>query len=462
MATIPPPAILAGSAEGSGTPSTEASKQLEQPAAQVEVVRDHDDKGPPDGGLRAWLVVLGGFLNFAIAFGMMNAFGTYQPIYQAQWHADSSTVSWIGATQMFLTFLGGLVFGPAFDRFGARAIMIPGTIMCLLSFIAQSFSTKFFHFLLAQGVLFGLGNAMLFYPATSSISEWFSNKRALALGMALSGASAGGMFWPLIVSKLFKAVPQPWVYRILAAISIPLLLVSCVLIKERKAKSGLSAPATTDSTDCDTILNESESEQMIKSSKWAIIGEPRFLALCAALFFIYGGMLIPFFYIPLFAMEHGINHTLANNLPAIGYGIGILGRVMSGWLADRVGRFNVLIVIATATSIVTYTWVASISYATMVASTIAFCVFSGGLIPLGSACVGQTTENMQYIGLRIRAKMTMCAFAALGGAPLSGYIKDNGGDWFGCYAFSASGTLLGAIILVAVRFWNQPKVFVVV
>jgi hypothetical protein len=40
-------------------------------------------------------------------------------------------------------------------------MMLLGTFFCFLSFICASFSTQFYHYLLAQGFLFGIGNAML-------------------------------------------------------------------------------------------------------------------------------------------------------------------------------------------------------------------------------------------------------------------------------------------------------------
>lgn len=80
-----------------------------------------------DGGFRAWLVVVGGFLDFAIAFGkfavnllvyigslncmlvlisayyigLVNSFGTFQARYEAQWTwLSTSTITWIGSVQV--------------------------------------------------------------------------------------------------------------------------------------------------------------------------------------------------------------------------------------------------------------------------------------------------------------------------------------------------------------------------
>lgn len=63
--------------------------------------------------------------------------------------------------QLFILFLGGAVVGPIFDKYGSRALMFSGTAVCLLSFICSSFATQFYQYLLAQGILLGIGNALL-------------------------------------------------------------------------------------------------------------------------------------------------------------------------------------------------------------------------------------------------------------------------------------------------------------
>ncbi len=62
---------------------------------------------------------------------------------------------------MFILFLSGVLVGPAFDKWGARKLMLSGTFLCLVAFISCSFATRFYQFLLAQGFLFGLGCALL-------------------------------------------------------------------------------------------------------------------------------------------------------------------------------------------------------------------------------------------------------------------------------------------------------------
>lgn len=94
----------------------------------------------PEGGTRAWMVVLGAFCVSFSTFGYMNAFGyavnsscrekrdltdgwhrVYQEYYTEHFlaHESSSNISWIGSVQACFLFSGSLIGGPLFDRYGA-------------------------------------------------------------------------------------------------------------------------------------------------------------------------------------------------------------------------------------------------------------------------------------------------------------------------------------------------------
>jgi hypothetical protein len=60
----------------------------------------------PEGGLKAYLTVLGAFTALVCTFGQMNAFGTYQTWYTSHQlhHLPASTISWIGSIQYWVFF----------------------------------------------------------------------------------------------------------------------------------------------------------------------------------------------------------------------------------------------------------------------------------------------------------------------------------------------------------------------
>ncbi|PFH55951.1 hypothetical protein XA68_17331 [Ophiocordyceps unilateralis] len=242
---------------------------------------------------------------------------------------------------------------------------------------------------------------------------------------------------------LFNRVKEEVVYRIMAVISTPLLLLSCYLIRARPGHDARGSKA------------DSRQRSVVKA-----VLEPRFIALSVVLMTLYAGMLVPFYYIPLYSEERGVDHIMANHLLSISYGGSFIGRIGSGWLADCFGRFNILALIGLLMSIVTLGWIWMSSVTAMVVFAVLFGLFSAGLVPLGSACVAQTTPDMGRLGLRIGVMMAISSIGALAGGPISGLLRESPGGWPAVHLFSASLSLLGALLLLAVRWWHQPRLLV--
>jgi hypothetical protein len=97
----------------------------------------------PEGGLRAWLVVLGTWLALLSSLGLMNTLGTFQAyLTETQLKDyDEGTVGWIFSIYTFVVFFGGLFIGPIFDKHGPRWLVLTGTVFVGASMMLFSIST---------------------------------------------------------------------------------------------------------------------------------------------------------------------------------------------------------------------------------------------------------------------------------------------------------------------------------
>ena len=152
----------------------------------------------PDGGAKAWLVILGGWCCLFVSFGWITSIGVFQDHYQKNQLKDysPSTVAWIPALQACMMFLGAPFYGKIFDNFGPRHLLFFGTILHVFGLMMVSLSTTYTQILLSQGICSPLGASATFYAAINSGSTWFSKRRALALGIESSGSSLGGVIFP--------------------------------------------------------------------------------------------------------------------------------------------------------------------------------------------------------------------------------------------------------------------------
>ncbi len=274
---------------------------------------------------------------------------------------SSSRIAWIGSLQFYLIFSAGLLAGPLFDRYGPRCvifvpqtapfisdhsrlisvcrltlqqILFPAAIIYVASVMLTSLASKYWHFILAQGVLGGFSSGMVPNPAFAATPQYFFKKRGAAMGLAIAGSSVGGVIFPLALPRLFSntKVGFGWAVRVIGFIILALLALLCMVIKERlpprKNKFFLPRAFT----------------------------EITYVLIIAAGFVIYLGMFSPYFFLPQYALSRGVDPLFSSYLIAILNGSGFFGRVILGILLDRVGRLNMFAVASLALSILLFIW----------------------------------------------------------------------------------------------------------
>jgi MFS family permease len=112
-------------------------------------------------------------------------------------------------------------------------IVIVGVTLQVLGIFLMSISTQYWHFILTQGVLNGVGSGIFFTPTMGVVAQWFTRRRSIALGIASTGNSAGSMIYPIIVQKLLPQLGFPWTVRVLGFLNLGLLMLVIVFMKPR-------------------------------------------------------------------------------------------------------------------------------------------------------------------------------------------------------------------------------------
>ncbi|KAG0180950.1 hypothetical protein DFQ29_009771 [Apophysomyces sp. BC1021] len=112
--------------------------------------------------------------------------------------ANFSLNFWSPFSQILISFIG--------TRWGLAI----ATVLCTTGLELASLSTKIWQLYLTQGFLYGAGASIIFYAAMSSVSQWFSKKKGLALGIISSGSCIGGVIIPFIMTVLNNRLGVGW------------------------------------------------------------------------------------------------------------------------------------------------------------------------------------------------------------------------------------------------------------
>lgn len=182
------------------------------------------------------------------------------------------------------------------------------------------------------------------------------------------------------------------------------------------------------------------------------LGElPYFLVVFASFLFFFG-MFLPFNYIILYAVANGMSMRLASYMLAVLNAVSVFGRILPGWIADRVGRFNTMIVTSFASTILVLAlWLPSRGNVPIILFAAFYGFSSGAFVSLAPALVAQISDIRQ-IGVRTGTMFAVISVSGLCGNPIGGaLVTAEHGGFTHLQIFCGMTMFAGSCLFVAAR-----------
>ncbi|KAL3479646.1 major facilitator superfamily domain-containing protein [Aspergillus californicus] len=416
------PQVLSGDADNKTTENT-----------PQEIETEPTDEKFPDGGLHAWLVVLGSWCAMVPSMGLLNTIAVlhaWTATHQLTGYSESE-IGWIFGTYAFFLYFGAAQIGPIFDSRGVLPVVVPGSIGLIISIFCFSESKEYYQILLSFSVLGGLSSCCLFTTAISAIGHWFDLRRGLATGIACTAGGLGGVFFSLIVLYVGPNLGFAWALRIIGIISTVLCVLACLLLKTRlppNTKAGMAV-------DFRALL------------------EPNYALTTLAIWLVEFAAFIPYAYIVSYGLYVNLDQTLAYLL-CVFLNVGAIpGRALPGILADKLGRFNIMSITAIGCAVSTLAlWYCSgTNKGAVIAYAVLYGFWSGAAISLTPVCISQVCRMEDY-GKRNGTTFTLVSLGTLTGIPMAGAIQESqGGGFNGLIIFAGVLYLAAAGMFVVAR-----------
>ncbi|EME87960.1 uncharacterized protein MYCFIDRAFT_48210 [Pseudocercospora fijiensis CIRAD86] len=411
-----------------------SSSPAQQPAAAPAA------PGPvPNGGVQAWLQVLGGWMLFFNTWGILNTFGVFQTYYEsgALFTETSSNISWIGSIQAFMVLVVGAFVGPIYDRGHLRALLLLGSFMVVFGFMMLSLCTEFWQCLLAQGFVVGIGGGCLFVPSVAILPTYFSTKIGAAIGIAASGSSMGGIIYPIMFYQLINVdrIGFGWSVRILGFTALATLLIPIFILRQR--------------------VKPPKPRSLID---WTAFKDVPYMVFVFGTLIGFIGLYVGFFYISYYGQARGYtNESLSFYLVPILNAGSVFGRTIPNILADKVGPANVITPGALIVGIVLLCFMAVHNAGGIIVTTLLFGFFSGIFIALPPVLFVALTTDKSKVGTRIGMGFAFVGLGVLAGGPGGGAILGTGSGnpadlhWTGAWTYAGVMSIGSSIIFIAVR-----------
>lgn len=322
-----------------------------------------------------------------------------------------------------------------------RNILI-GAVFFGAGLILSSFVTSPTMLLLTYGLIGGLGIGASYGAATSTAVKWFSDKKGLAGGLAAAGFAGGSILIAPIARNLIAAKGISSTFRLLGIVLLIVLVICSFIIKEPVAPKK-AANASVQAAPTGATWN-----QMVKEAKFWLLWAVYVLA-CV------GGLMV---------IGHGAN--IANDyvlgdpvriVMIVGL-TNLVGRIIWGFISDRIGSYNsiLLMFIVTAIGLALLFMNQSLGAWAGVVGLMAVASSFGGFLGTYPAI---TSDNWgtANAGQNYGWMFTAYGVAAVVGPMLASNIRQSSGSYTQAFLVSAVMSIVGFILMYMFKSKHVSK-----
>jgi MFS family permease len=385
----------------------------------------------------AWLRLAAG-----VAISTIGAVGMWSvvvvlPAVQAEFSIPRADASLPYTLAMLGFASGGIVTGRLVDRFGLVLPLIGGTLALFFGYALAAAAGNVWQFGLAHALLIGPGASVVFGPLMANVSQWFVRRRGIAVALVATGSYLAGTFWPPVLQHFVATMGWRATHVGVGIVCAVMMLPLALAMRQRPAARLVGAPAVAPA-----------------GAGRALPIPPRLLQalLCVAAVACCVAMAMPQVHIVAYCGDLGYGVAHGADMLALMLGCGIVSRVASGFIADRIGPLATLLVGSVLQGSALLLYLAFDSLSSLYVISALFGLFQGGIVPMYALIVREFFPPHEAA-----TRFGAVLFASVLGMALGGWMSGAIFDLFGSYRIAfANGVLwnllnLAIVLLLLVR-----------
>jgi MFS family permease len=371
------------------------------------------------------------------------------PTLQAEFRVDRAAASLPYTLSMLGLAVGMVLMGRLADRRGITDAILIGALALGTGYVAASFATNLWVFTLIHGLIIGMcGASSTFGPLVADISHWFRERRGLAVAICASGNYLSGTLWPPIIRHFVDTVGWRHTYIGVGIFCLVTMVPLALCLRRPSPKQATINAAGVSS---DPGMAKLQALGVSANTLQAILVLAG-IACCVA-------MSMPQVHIVAYCADLGYGAARGAEMLSAMMAFGIVSRITSGWLSDRIGGVATLLIGSVLQGLTLLLYVPFDGLMSLYIVSALFGLAQGGIVPSYALIVREhfpASEAGTRVGLVL---MSTIVGMALGGW-LSGVIFDFTGSYKAAFLHGiAWNALNGAIgIWLLTRGRRTPPV----
>ena len=334
------------------------------------------------------------------------------PAVQAEFGAARGGASMPYTATMIGFALGGVMMGKLADRFGVVVPILIGAVALCVGYVGAAFAASLWQFLVMQGLFIGfLGCSVVFGPLVADVSHWFDRRRGMAVGICASGNYLSGTVWPPIIQNLVEAIGWRQTYMAIGVACL-VTMVPLAFALRRPSPRGHGA-----STGAGGTLGKLPISANTLQTMLIIAG----ITCCLA-------MAMPQVHIVAYCGDLGYGVARGAEMLALMLGCGVVSRLASGWICDRIGGVRTLLLGSTLQCLTLFFYLPFDGLMSLYVVSALFGLAQGGIVP-SYAIIVREHLPAEEAGTRVGLVLMSTIVGMAAGGWLSGAIFDLTGSY---------------------------------
>jgi MFS family permease len=329
---------------------------------------------------------------------------------------------------------GGVMMGKLADRFGIAWPIAIAALGLGFGYVGAAASTSLWQFTAAHAVLIGaFGTSATFGPLMSDVSQWFSRNRGIAVSISAAGSYLAGTIWPPVVQHLIDGYGWRATHFGIGVFCLVTMLPLALLLR-RPIPSADADAGRNQAYDPRTGLGMSPT-----TLQWLIC----LAGVCCCV-----AMAMPQVHIVAYCGDLGYGVARGAEMLSLMLGFGIVSRVATGFIADRIGGVATLLLSSALQAVALMLYIAFDGLTSLYVISALFGLFQGGIVPSYAIIIREyfpPAEAGTRVGLAVMATLFGMAF----GGWMSGVIF----DLTGSYVIAFANGLAFNLINVSIAAW---------